>query len=942
VKKLIDNLTGNDTGHIFPLFWMHGESEEILREYMEKIQECGITSVCLEARPHPEFVGTGWWRDVDIILDEAKKRGMKIWILDDSHFPTGYANGAVKKRYPQHRKRFLKLHQLDFAGPMKHAQALIRYAFTDEEDQLEGIYLVRKKDYEAIDLSEVIDLSGSVSGKETVSFDLPEGEWKLLVLVSSFSGGEKETEDYLNPIVPEAVDVLIEEVYEPHYNRYKEEFGKTILGFFSDEPRFGNVHGPYGSIGRADMVLPWRDDIPELLAEKIRQLQEGNPVSAEDMQKENSVSAEDMQKRYSASAEDIRRQLPLLFIEAAGEGEASHRANQFRYHYMDLVSSLYAENFSERIGNWCRSHGVKYIGHTIEDNNAHARLGYGDGHFFRAMRGQDMAGIDVVLHQLMPGMDHGYNKAMTKKGWDGEFFHYVLGKLGASLGHLDPTKHGKVMCEVYGAYGWSEGNRLMKWITDYMLVRGVNEFVPHAFDPKEYPDTDCPPHFYAHGKNPQYPDFRKLMEYTNRLSHLLSGGVHRAPVAVSYHGEAEWSGDYMLTQKPCAELCRNQIDYDIVPAEMVISGHVEEGKLCVNEERFEALVIPYAEALPAAYLRKLAQAAGDGLKLFVLHALPERSSEGIDAADSLRLLSESPNVSVVETENLIEAVRARGIGEIRCADYEPYLRYYHYEQPDGQILMFVNEGTGQTIHTEVEVPMSGRCFRYDAFENVLCEQECREADAAEDEETGSSKEIPELVKCLESGKHGKSILSLQLEPCESAVFCWLPEKEECQGLEEWVRPAEHWEAVGTEVITAPISLRFAKQEEYPKFSDEIVLKKLIPVQEIPGKEFFTGVIRYDTTFHMEETADKVEVVLDKVYEGARVSVNGSAQKVRICPPYRFDVTDAVKTGENSLQIEVTTTLGRERKDWLSQFILLEPTGITEQIRIERFRKAVTV
>ena len=33
---------------------------------------------------------------MDVILDEARKRGMQVWILDDSHFPTGFANGAVK------------------------------------------------------------------------------------------------------------------------------------------------------------------------------------------------------------------------------------------------------------------------------------------------------------------------------------------------------------------------------------------------------------------------------------------------------------------------------------------------------------------------------------------------------------------------------------------------------------------------------------------------------------------------------------------------------------------------------------------------------------------------------------------------------------------------------------------------------------------------------
>lgn len=70
-------------------------------------------------------------------------------------------------------------------------------------------------------------------------------------------------------------------------------------------------------------------------------------------------------------------------------------------------------------------------------------------------------------------------------------------KLATSLGHLDPRKRGRTFCEIFGAYGWAEGLKLMKWLTDHMLVRGVNHFVPHAFSQKEFPDWDCPPHFYA-------------------------------------------------------------------------------------------------------------------------------------------------------------------------------------------------------------------------------------------------------------------------------------------------------------------------------------------------------------------------------------------------------------------------------------------------------------
>lgn len=864
MKKILENINQRTKNHIFPFFWQHGEDKETIKLYIEKIQESSIGAICIEARPHPAFLEQKWWDDLDIILEEAKKRNMKIWILDDSHFPTGYANGLIKDKYPQYRKLFLKLFELDFVGPLKDAQAMISYALEKETDKIVGVYMAKKIDLKTVDSSEIFDITSQVNKNQFVSFDLPEGEWKILVLVSTFEGGEEQTKEYLNPIVPEAVDILINEIYEAHYKKYKNEFGKTIAGFFSDEPRFGNMHGAYGSIGRWKMVLPWRDDMINLLME------------AGDYQNET----------------ELKCKLPLLFLDG------QEKAHIIRYQYMNLVSNLYAEHFSMRIGKWCQSHGVQYIGHTIEDNNAHARLGYGAGHFFRAMKGQDMAGIDVVLHQLLPGMDHHYNRSMTSSGWDGEFFHYVLGKLGSSLGHLDERKKGRAMCEVFGAYGWAEGNRLMKWIADYMLVRGINEFCPHAFNPKEYPDPDCPPHFFAHGHNPQYPEFHILMEYINRTAHLLSGGVHRAPVAVLYHGEAEWSGDYMLMQKPCALLTRNQIDFDIIPQEILVHAQIKENSFKVNQEQFKAIIIPYAEALPIACLEKLLEMSQMGVRVYFLESFPKRSSEGIKGDETINALKETAILSKLAT--LIEDLWREDLYEVKTTSYEPYLRYYHYEHEDGHVFMLVNEAPYKTIETGLKISLGKPDVRYDAFENTVY-------DLAEDE-------------------WENEMLHVKLAAYESVIYCWDSKmKTVCKN-------ARKNKLVECLPIENPFQVSFAENGSNV-FAETILLNKLLPIQKIEGKEFFSGTIRYKTTFSLEERR-KTNIVLDTVYEGARVSVNGCEPKVRISPPYSFDVTEAVSEGENVLIIEVTTTLGRKRRDWLSQFLLVEPIGITNQVLVE--------
>lgn len=52
----------------------------------------------------------------------------------------------------------------------------------------------------------------------------------------------------------------------------------------------------------------------------------------------------------------------------------------------------------------------------------------------------------------------------------------------------------------------------------------------------------------------QYPYFQKLVEYVNRMGHLLSGGRYPARAAVLYHADAEWSGeDAQLYQKRCTQ-----------------------------------------------------------------------------------------------------------------------------------------------------------------------------------------------------------------------------------------------------------------------------------------------------------------------------------------------------------------------------------------------------
>jgi hypothetical protein len=874
--RLEEMLQGREANYLLPFIWQRGEEEAIIREEMARIDASGIKAVCVEARPHPDFLGPRWWRDVDIIMQEARKRGMRVWMLDDDHFPTGHAAGRIEGAPAELRRVYLKEQHIDAIGPQRDASFLIAPWFMDfRNPTASGGTLVAAvaagRDAASGALTgQFLDLTACVRD-DVLYWDIPEGYWRVFLLIASPTGGSERQKDYVNVLVAESVRVLIDTVYEAFYDRYGSDFGQTFAGFFSDEPGFYSDRETFdyhSTLGKEGVDLPW-------CAGLLRQLED-------------------------AFGEEYRIYLPLLWHDG---GELT---SAVRYAYMDTVSRLYAEHFTQQIGDWCRAHQVEYIGHVLEDNGAHARLGCGAGHYFRALWGQDMAGLDVVLWQLAPGFDSGPFSGV-RRDLDGEFFHYGLAKMGSSLAHIDPKKKGRAMCELFGAYGWREGLKLMKWMTDHLLVRGVNHFVPHAFSQAEFPDRDCPPHMYARGKNPQYRYYRELNRYTNRISHLLSGGRHIAPAAVLYHAEAEWSGAWMPFHKPVKALMERQIDCDVLPGDVLIeAATVSEGELQVAGESYGCLIVPYSEALPGALLFCLAELADRGLSLLFVDQLPRCASDGRDVEEALGRLSAHQGVRTVCLPELAPLVKELGFYEIDVDGEQPHLRYYHARYPDLDAYMLSNEHPYHGIETTARIPANGPVLLYDAFANQVYE-------------SGGTSGLDETR------------FSLRLSPYESIVVLTgrgvhgIPAKRR--------HSAWSGQAANGRVVDGPWSISRATSEQYPSFEPVGEAQDLADMSGPDAFPTFSGTYRYETTFDWAPSHGAVVVDLGQVYETAEVWLNGQAAGVRICPPYRLEVDRLLVPGTNTLVIEVTNTLVKEQRDYLSRFAQQEPSGLLGPVQL---------
>lgn len=848
MKEKLEKIIGGEYGnYIYPFFWPDENDTSGIAEEVEAVYNSGIRGLCIEARPFEDFGGETWWLTVQTILEEAKKRGMKVWILDDKHFPTGYANGYIEHKYPGLRRRWLFEHHFDVYGEKKGCY--IRLPFCDDDERI-LFACAYKRTGEAEELEGEPLVFSVKEHDEFLRFDVPAGLWRVFIIMESRNAEHRGHGWHIDMLSEKSAAVLIEAVYEEHYKYLSGYFGNVLTGFFSDEPCFAARHterwgldsGFYdGTVGQPGMSLPWNESVVE--------------------------------KMRADTENDVFALLPLLWYSHADAPET-------RLSYMNAVTTLWNENFSYALGNWCRSHGLIYTGHIIEDLNAHTRLSASTGHYFRGLSGQDISGIDIVLHQVQPGMSDYINAASVARGIsDGRFYHYSLGQLASSLARFEPRMQGRAMCEMFGAYGWAEGAPMMKWIADFLLVRGINYFVPHAFSVK-YPFDDCPPHFYARGCNPQYDGFTAIMHYVNKATELLKGAVKKTAGAIFYFAENEWmSGkDCMVGDVPAKALYDAHIDYDIVSLDYLENAVIADKKLIINGTEHTFLVIPEAKYYPGKLVSLVNGFVAQGLPVYTV---TEKSG------NYGNILGKKIAVQLLAGEILAEKL---------AYDYGkafPKLRIAEFDSAEECVFMLFNEAPAEKAEGLIRLPVSG-----------------------------AYSELHFLNDAFYGGCSADGMVNISLLPGESVIFVFDGKESSFAAKDVFNSvyvPEIQW---NIDVLETGIDSTYRNIVKGGELSD---------ITALDGMSRFSGKIRYSGSFPFNEK----QAVLDigQVGYTASLCLNGKNYPVRVCAPYAWDISDALIDGDNHMEIVAANTLSNRIYDSFSTFIALESTGVQGPVKL---------
>ena len=544
-----------------PLFWLHGdESRQQLERYVRKVAEGGNGCFTAESRPHNDWLGPGWYRDLAICLEAAREHNLKMWIFDEKWWPSQSVGGKVPARYAAKR---LDASAVEVQGPRTwEAEG---HGGNRDIATVVGRVTADGK----IESSSLIDLTRHIhDGK--LSWQVPPGKWKVMKFTHVQAPPLEQTKELsVDGASKDCVDWYLQTVYQPHYDHFKADFGKTIVGFFYDEPE---TQGDWGT-------------------ELDRTLAERNV---------------DWKKAYVAYK-----------YELAGEGQVAAR-----YQYLDAFAETWGRTMYGGITNWCHEHGVKSIGHFMEHSSLYYRLDHCAGDIMRLQGYSDMGGIDAVFTQFMMGKREAY----TPPTWQ-------TPKLASSISHVHGKPDDVAMVEIFGARGQDLSYSEMKWWTDHMQVSGVNFMIPHSFNPRAPYDTDCPPYFYNGGYEPRWPLYRVYADYTSRLSLMLTGGRHVCPVALLFMGQSAQVGRAITPEDLTTALQDGLIDCDWLPyAVFEGKSRIHGNELQLYQEHYRALIVPPVEVIPYTTLLKAKEYLDAGGVVLGYGFLPSKSTTlGYDA-----------------------------------------------------------------------------------------------------------------------------------------------------------------------------------------------------------------------------------------------------------------------------------------------------------------------
>jgi hypothetical protein len=562
--------------------------------------------------------------------------------------------------------------------------------------------------------------------------------------------------------------------------------------------------------------------------------------------------------------------LPVLTGRIVGDAAASDR---FLWDLRRTIADLYADGHYATVARDAHAAGLTVYGEALEDN--------------RPQLGDDLA---MRAHADIP---MGAMWAVPPGGQPRPTFVADL-QGAASVAHV--RGRALVAAESMTAFGqpWGFAPRDLKSTADIEFALGVNRIVIHtsAHQPQDgvTPGMTLAPFLGQYfSRHDTWADVaRPWIDYLARTSFVLQQGRNVADVAYFYGEDAPVTGLFggAPNRDVPAGYGFDYVNQDILMRQL----HVADGRLATRGgARYRVLYLGGSSGrMTLATLRRIAALVEAGAT--VIGRRPAGSPSLADAPAAFARLADrlwGPAGSAPGTRRVGRGT-VDGNGDLQAGlariGVRPALRL------DGQAdgVMTIQRHT--PTHELYFVANTGAAPRaLDAlFRDGRGAPEIWHPDSA----------------CIAAAGHarapGGTRVPLRLDAGES-VFVVFPRGGATPGLQGGPAIVAPWKP-----LDGPWELAFEAGRGAPE--GVLALDRLAPwnASDIPGVRYFSGTATYRKTFRVDGPLPARTILdLGDVRDVARVTLNGQPLGIGWKPPYRFDLRNHLRPGDNRIDIEVT-------------------------------------
>lgn len=548
-----------------------------------------------------------------------------------------------------------------------------------------------------------------------------------------------------------------------------------------------------------------------------------------------------------------------LFATAPPDEDTHHVRRQ----YLHTVSRLIAASYYAPLRAWCDKHGLHFEGHHAGED-AYARHGQYFGHYLEQARHYTIPGVDTIWRQIFPGQAGG---------------HFVA--LASSAAWLSGRRH--AVSESFAVYGPGLTPAQMHWVLSFQLVRGITQHglmatLESAVDARRIATcSDIAP------RDPRWIAVADLFAFVRRTASVVAAGQADPRVAIFYRSELAPEARAEAYDREHERLCRRILDDLNMPLfvdmKALHAAEITGAGMRLQNMTLQVLVVHPATPLDAEEVRAIAAAASRGLRVIYV---------GDDAGwqSLLRGARKFVATSRLERADDVTAVDTAAESPVQLMKPVPGVRLLVLRRANDMDLLFFNEN-GAPVELAV-------CLREHP------PAELREVPV----DDGALPWLDPPHRC-ETGHrlrlHAGQLRVLRVDFEQHAPPPKLWQAVESQGL------VDGWEraVLRRYVIRRDVEIEAGEGRFTPTALGDF--NDLDPT--------FSGTLCYRRRLWVNALGHAARLVVDlgTVYYHAEVLVNGQLVGRRAWAPMRFDLTDALKTGDNELLIRVTNTLANQ---WL--------------------------